>query len=136
LVSCAPHRKRGNFRIVEWIERPFYVGYVFVRLSISDVHTFNQCDHVVRVVGLPKAPIAIPDEIMAIIMAGADANGQMGSRDFVSCQRFEAAQMVKFRQDAPLAGLLATVLKDDGKTVRFSSTFSLPSVKSRSIPSI
>lgn len=112
------NRKRGRIKVTEWIEKPHFPGYVFARVGLGDVYRVNQAVNVLRIVSFRGAPIAIPDPVMAVIMAGANAEGLMGARDLVARKRFEAAQHVKFKPDGPLAGLMARVLNDDGKTVR------------------
>lgn len=62
-------------------------------------------------------PVRIPDAVMAILMAGADADGLMGSRDEVARKRFAVASKVRFMDDTLLAGIVATVLKDNGRDI-------------------
>jgi transcription antitermination factor NusG len=114
-VKVRRNRRRGRQVITEWIEQPYYPRYLFADCRLDDVHRVNDIRHVSRVVAFGGKPAAIPDGVMTVIRAGANAEGLMGSKDEVARKRFEAASQVKFVPGSPMHGVIVRILRDDGQ---------------------
>ena len=102
-----------------WVQRAYYPGYMFVRF---DDHEFSQLFRFLKLgafksfrglVSFNGWATPIADDVMQVLIAGADENGLMGSKEEVSQARFKAMQSVRFI-DGPLLGLIAQVIKDKG----------------------
>jgi transcription antitermination factor NusG len=109
------NRRRGRDAVTEWIEVPYYPRYVFADCRLDDIHRVNDIRYVSRVVAFGGKPVSVPDPVMQIIMAGANVEGLMGSKDHVSRERFRVAEQVKFSAGTPMAGVIARILHDDGQ---------------------
>ena len=106
------HKVRGS-PVVRWVERPHFSRYIFTQCAPTRLWLAKRCKSVADIVRFGDEAAVIPDEIMRVLMAGADLTGLMGSKDEVARKRFQAAQQVKFTQGA-FRGMFATVALDDG----------------------
>jgi transcription antitermination factor NusG len=109
------NRRRGRQVITEWIGEPYYPRYVFADCRLDDIHKINANRYVSRVVQFGEKPSVIPEAVMQVIMAGARADGLMGSKDEVARARFQAAERVQFVAGTPMAGVIARIIADDGQ---------------------
>lgn len=98
---------------VEWVNEPYFPRYLFVALRPSEgLYGVNEADGVMTVVYFGDEPLPVPHRVMDELMARADNNGKMGEKIF------RRGQQVKFADETPLAGFLATVDLDMGKETR------------------
>jgi transcription antitermination factor NusG len=108
------HTKRAGTLVPRWISRPYFPRWIFVDASAESLWRVRRVAAVAGIAGAgPEAPIAIPDAVMQVIMAGANAEGVMGSRDEVSRKRFETAAKVLVT-DGALKGAIGSILADNG----------------------
>lgn len=110
---------RGNAKRV-WIEKPAFARYLFVKCPADRLWLARKAK--CSVVSLdandtPEAvpyPTAIPDPIMAILMAGFDDTGLALAKVEARQARFKALQQVRYREGHPYRDLLVKVVEDDG----------------------
>jgi transcriptional antiterminator RfaH len=121
------HRVRRRRRIagtdkfrVEWVERPYFVGYVFLGLRRGEeLASVNDTPGVATVVYNGPEPLEVPHNVMDNLMARADGGGFVSNIDMVEPERkrFAPGATVRFGDNSPLAGLLAQVAVDAGKEI-------------------
>lgn len=111
--------------VIEWIDVPYFSRYIFVGLFSPQQSTgpinSEDVDGVSTVVrGLTGTPLRIPTPVIQELMTRGepDAPGLMRVVDLVERKKFETGAMVQFRDNTPLAGLIAEVALDAGKEVR------------------
>lgn len=113
-------RKRANANsfIIEWVTRPYFNRYIFVALREGQgLYGVNEADGVSTVVYSGPDPLQIPIPVMDELMARGDKNGQVGAFDDVSRKLFKPDQLVAFKDNSPLCGLLGQIAVDNGKEV-------------------
>lgn len=115
-------RKRANVNahIVEWVNRPYFSRYIFVALRHQGegLYAANEADGVSTVVYLGDKPLCIPNPIMDELMDRANDDGVVGAPvDEVARKPFQEGQLVGFKDNSPLCGLLGQIAVDDGKSV-------------------
>jgi transcription antitermination factor NusG len=115
-IRVRKNRRQGKQVVTQWLAEPYYPRYLFADCLLDDVHRVNDIRYVSRVVSFGGKPASIPAPVMSVIMAGANSEGLMGSKDQVSRARFEAAEKVSFVSESPLRDVIARILKDDGGT--------------------
>lgn len=110
---------RDRYKI-EIINTAYFPRYLFVcfRSPRDSFYQVNETDGVATIVYCGDEPLPIPHEVMDELMARADVNGMVGEVDKVARKRFKPGQKVKFIDESPLAGWVATVSLDAGKDVR------------------
>jgi transcription antitermination factor NusG len=114
-------RKRANLDqyLVEWVNMPYYSRYLFLGLRPGEgLYRVNQADGVATVVYSGETPLEVPQPIMEQIIAMADDNGQVGTRDETGRRRFVPGQYVRVLDKSPLEGLSAQIALDNGKEIR------------------
>lgn len=115
-------RKRPNTNVytVEWVERPYFSRYVFVALrhDQESLYGVNETDGVSTVVYCGPDPLVIPHSVMDELMDRADDKGLIGVLDNASRPKLKPGQMVTFKDNSPLAGLVAQVAVDAGREIR------------------
>jgi len=103
-------RVRRGSPVIKWVETSLFPRYLFIRAPLEQLWIAWRCGCNLITFGLDPEPIA--DEVMQVLMAGADETGLIkGSKDEVNRARFKAAQQVKFIA-GPLIGLIAQVVQD------------------------
>jgi transcriptional antiterminator RfaH len=108
------HVRKNGALIARWISRPYFPRWLFVDSAMDSLWRVRQLASVSSLAGAgPEPPVAIPGAVMQVLMAGADVNGIMGSRDEVARQRFEVAARVRVAEGA-LEGAIGAILRDDG----------------------
>lgn len=110
---------RDRYR-VEIVNEAYFPRYLFVcfRSPRDSFYQVNETDGVATIVYCGGEPLPIPNAVMDDLMARADVDGMIGEVDKVARKRFKPGQKVKFRDESPLAGWIATVSLDAGKDVR------------------
>lgn len=111
------HIRRNGAMLPVWLTRPYFPRWLFVDTSMDSLWRVKSVGAVSGIASSGTEPIRIPDTVMGVLMAGADAGGIMASRDEVARRRYEAASSVRFMDGTPLAGVIATVIKDDGNVI-------------------
>lgn len=143
-VRTAPHRERttseklkaeglttfyprNRCRVVRrhrthWTELPHFPTYVFAQAELTSLSLIRKAGG--QVVMFDGKPTAIPDEVMTILMAGADETGliKMPAHDLAR-KRFKVMQRLVFTS-GPFANTLARVIEDaGGDTLRVLMNF-------------
>ena len=110
---------RDAYKVVD-IEQAYFPRYLFaaLRKSNESIYAINETDGVSTVVYQGGEPYPIPNEVMDELMARADVTGFVRQIDKVSRKRFKKGAKVKFKDESPLAGILASVSIDKGSSVR------------------
>jgi transcription antitermination factor NusG len=114
-------RKRANLDnyVVEWINKPYFPGYLFLAIREGEgLYHANEADGVSTIVWGTGGPLEIPHPVMDEIMAFAQRDGLVGAVDNVTRKPYKPGQMVKFTDNSPMSGLLAQISLDNGKEVR------------------
>jgi transcription antitermination factor NusG len=116
--------KRRGLPITRWVEKPHFSRYPFVRSTLAGLAPAYATKHVSKVLSyvmqsddddeVTRWPLQIPDQVMNVLLAGADSTGLMLPKEVAKARRFQAAQLVT-HITGPLAGVLARVVVDDGK---------------------
>jgi transcription antitermination factor NusG len=113
-------RKRANIEkhVVEWINKPYFPGYLFIAVRDGQgLYQVKGTEGVSTVVLCGGVPLEIPTAVMDRLMKIAD-DGMVGSVDNVSRKPYKPGQTVKFTDNSPMSGLLAQISLDNGKEVR------------------
>jgi transcription antitermination factor NusG len=114
-------RKRANVDkyLVEWINKPYYPGYLFVAIrGDQGAYTVNETHGVSTVVYCGPDPLEIPTAVMDRIMSASGEDGLVGAVDTVSRRVFKQGQLVRFQDNSPMSGLLAQIALDNGKEIK------------------
>jgi transcription antitermination factor NusG len=120
-IRVRKSRKRANTEAkrVVIVEEPYFPGYLFVGLKPHQaIYSVNMTDGIATVVYCGSDPLQIPDEVMTEIMARSDGAGQVASIDRLKRKELASGALVRFRDNTPLAGLIATVSVDAGNKIK------------------
>jgi transcription antitermination factor NusG len=113
-------RQRVRVAGGQWDEKPAWPRYLFLSVPNALMWLAYRCKF--SWVRLGEHPTPIPDEIMRVLMAGADDTGLLASKAEVKRARFQAMQRVRYI-DGPLRDALLRVIEDDGgDTIRVLMT--------------
>ncbi len=106
--------------IIEWVNKPYFPRYLFVaiRHDHEGLYAVNKTDGVSTVVYCGDEPLPIPHDVMDELMSRADVKGIVREIDTLARKKFAKGEQVKFLEESPFAGFLATVALDSGKAVR------------------
>ena len=114
-------RKRANLDkyVVEWINKPYFPGYLFLGLREGQgLYQANEAEGVSTIVYGNNAPLEIPTRVMDEIMANSQRDGLVGAVDTVSRKLLKPGQLVQFQDNSPMSGLLAQIALDNGKEIK------------------
>lgn len=103
-------RARKHGHVAEWVQRPFFPGWLFVEAKGDALHLVLGLDAVAGIASMGSDPVAVPVQFMSALIACADVAGIVSKVDCI----FERGEAVEFRSDVSLAGLRARVVQDDG----------------------
>lgn len=122
-VRVRKSRKRPNSeaKVVFVDEEPYFPRYLFVGLRPErgeNLYTVNRTDGVSTVVYLGPEPLEIPACVIDELMERADSTGQVASIDRIARKELPEGARVRFLDNTPLAGLIATVSVDAGNKIK------------------
>lgn len=105
-----PRPGRPNGERVE-VEKPQFTRYLFVAiLEGQGLYGVNEADAVSTVVYGERGPLRIPGQVITRLMAVCDSDGLVAAED-LTAPRFDGrvGEDVRFREDHPMAGLVAEI---------------------------
>lgn len=122
-VRVRKSRKRPNSttKQVYVDEEPYFPRYLFVGLRgrpHETIYAINETRGVSTVVYCDGKPLPIPNSVMGAIIDKADGAGRIGAVDMLARKELAKDTLVRFVDNTPLAGLIATVSVDAGNKIK------------------
>lgn len=112
-----PNRPQQH-RIV-LVDKPLFSRYLFVMPRAGQgLYAVNSTPSVSTVVCLGGQPLRIPDPTITALMDRCGEDGLYRHRDTLERKAFPSGATIRFAVSSPLAGLVAQVAEDMGKSVK------------------
>lgn len=90
-------KRRSHARKVEWVPRPLFPGYLFVKIdpSISPWRAIRSTVGALDVIRFGEAPAPLPDEVIEEICARQDENGLVKTHDGTNFKPGDAVRVLQ-----------------------------------------
>lgn len=109
---------RPQHRIVE-VEKPLFSRYLFVMLREGQgLYAVSRTPSVAAVVSLGGYPLRIPDATITALMERCGEDGLFRFHNVADRKPLQTGATIRFAMTSPLAGLVALVAEDMGRSVR------------------
>jgi transcription antitermination factor NusG len=110
--ALTPNAKRTSYL---W-KRPYFTGYLFVRVGLGDIGRVNDLAGVREVIYDRNAPLPIPETFIDKLMDKCDLSGALRAAPVPAAVRtISPGDRVRFKEGTPLWGFAAEVRRVMGK---------------------